>query len=229
MIQVNNVTKQFKTQLVLDGISVNFETGKIHGIIGRNGSGKTVFLRLLCGLMRPTSGTITVGGKVLGEDTDFAPDTGIIIETPSFLNYRSGYGNLKDLAAIQNRIHKQEIVDTMNQVGLDAFSKKRVGKYSLGMRQRLGIAQAIMEHPKLLILDEPMNGLDAQGLKDIRRLLLDLKAQGTTILLASHNTEDIEMLCDTVSQIQDGELIKISGWDSDGASQKHDTATSAEN
>ncbi|MCI8844017.1 MAG: ATP-binding cassette domain-containing protein [Oscillospiraceae bacterium] len=212
MIQVNNVTKQFKTQLVLNGISVNYEAGKIHGIIGRNGSGKTVFLQLLCGLMRPTSGTVAVGGKVLGEDVDFAPDTGIIIENPSFLAYKSGYGNLKDLAAIQNRIQKQEIVDAMNRVGLDASSKKRVGKYSLGMRQRLGIAQAIMEHPKLLILDEPMNGLDAQGLEDIRELLRGLKAGGTTILLASHNPDDIETLCDTVCQIQDGALMKVSSW-----------------
>ena len=212
MIQVNNVTKQFKTQLVLNGISVNYEAGKIHGIIGRNGSGKTVFLRLLCGLLRPTSGTVAVGGKVLGEDVDFAPDTGIIIENPSFLAYKSGYGNLKDLAAIQNRIQKQEIVDAMNRVGLDASSKKRVGKYSLGMRQRLGIAQAIMEHPKLLILDEPMNGLDAQGLEDIRELLRGLKAGGTTILLASHNPDDIETLCDTVCQIQDGALMKVSSW-----------------
>ena len=212
MIQVNNVTKQFKTQLVLNGISVNYEAGKIHGIRGRNGSGKTVYLQLLCGLMRPTSGTVAVGGKVLGEDVDFAPDTGIIIENPSFLAYKSGYGNLKDLAAIQNRIQKQEIVDAMNRVGLDASSKKRVGKYSLGMRQRLGIAQAIMEHPKLLILDEPMNGLDAQGLEDIRELLRGLKAGGTTILLASHNPDDIETLCDTVCQIQDGALMKVSSW-----------------
>jgi ABC-2 type transport system ATP-binding protein len=150
---------------------------------------------------------------VIGKDTDFAPDTGIIIETPSFLPYKSGYGNLKDLAAIQNRIHKTEIVDAMNKVGLDAYSKKRVGKYSLGMRQRLGIAQAIMEHPKLLILDEPMNGLDTQGTENIRELLLSLKAQGTTILLASHNTEDISVLCDTVSRIQDRALTKVSGWD----------------
>jgi ABC-2 type transport system ATP-binding protein len=220
MIQVNHVSKEFKTQSVLENIHVRFEAGKIHGIIGKNGSGKTVLLRMICGLMSPTTGSITVGGKVIGKDTDFAPDTGIIIETPSFLPYKSGYGNLKDLAAIQNRIHKNEIVDAMQQVGLDAFSKKRVGKYSLGMRQRLGIAQAIMEHPKLLILDEPMNGLDAQGLEDIRKLLLTLKEKGTTILLASHNTEDIEVLCDTVSRIQNRNLVKISGWDIDGANQE---------
>lgn len=212
MIQVRNVTKEFKNQAVLENVTVQFEAGKIHGIIGKNGSGKTVFLRLLCGLMSPTSGTIIVDGKEIGKDVDFAPDAGIIIETPSFLTYKSGYRNLKDLAAIRNKIQKGEVVRTMNQVGLDPFNKKRVGKYSLGMRQRLGIAQAIMEHPKLLILDEPMNGLDAQGLELIRNLLLELKAGGTTILLASHNAEDIELLCDTVSRIQDRQFIKVSGW-----------------
>ena len=212
MIQVRNVTKEFKNQAVLENVTVQFEAGKIHGIIGKNGSGKTVFLRLLCGLMSPTSGTIIVDGKEIGKDVDFAPDAGIIIETPSFLTYKSGYRNLKDLAAIRNKIQKGEVVRAMNQVGLDPFNKKRVGKYSLGMRQRLGIAQAIMEHPKLLILDEPMNGLDAQGLELIRNLLLELKAGGTTILLASHNAEDIELLCDTVSRIQDRQFIKVSGW-----------------
>ena len=212
MIQVRNVTKEFKNQAVLENVTVQFEAGKIHGIIGKNGSGKTVFLRLLCGLMSPTSGTIIVDGKEIGKDVDFAPDAGIIIETPSFLTYKSGYRNLKDLAAIRNKIQKGEVVRAMNQVGLDPFNKKRVGKYSLGMRQRLGIAQAIMEHPKLLILDEPMNGLDAQGLELIRNLLLELKAGGTTILLASHNAEDIGLLCDTVSRIQDRQFIKVSGW-----------------
>lgn len=212
MIQVNDVTKTFKNQSVLEHITVQFEAGKIHGIIGKNGSGKTVFLRLLCGLMSPTAGTVTVGGKQLGKDVDFAPDTGIIIETPSFLTYKSGYANLKDLAVIRNQIGKQEIRDTMELVGLDPNSKKRVGKYSLGMRQRLGIAQAIMEKPKLLILDEPMNGLDTQGVEDIRSLLLRLKEEGTTILLASHNTEDIDTLCDTVSRIQDRELLQVRGW-----------------
>ena len=213
MIQVNNVTKEFKRQCVLNNVTVQFAAGKFHGIVGKNGSGKTVFLRLLCGLMSPTNGSITVGGKILGKDTDFAPDTGIIIETPNFLTYKSGYANLKDLAAIRNSIHRNEIIDAMSKVGLDPYSKKRVGKYSLGMRQRLGIAQAIMEHPKLLILDEPMNGLDSQGLEDIRKLLLELKEAGTTILLASHNTEDIDVLCDTVSRIQDCHLIKDRGWD----------------
>ena len=207
-------------QCVLNNVTVHFEAGKIHGIVGKNGSGKTVFLRLLCGLMSPTNGSITVGGKTLGKDTDFAPDTGIIIETPNFLTYKSGYANLKDLASIRNLIHRNEIIDAMNKVGLDPHSKKRVGKYSLGMRQRLGIAQAIMEHPKLLILDEPMNGLDSQGVEDMRKLLLELKAEGTTILLASHNSEDIEILCDTVSRIQDGCFVKVMGWEDDLLLQK---------
>lgn len=209
MIQVNDITKEFKTQTVLEHITVNFEAGKIHGLVGKNGSGKTVFLRILCGLMAPSSGTVTVAGKVLGKDTDFSPDTGIIIETPGFLTYKSGYGNLVDLASIRHQISKDEIIQTMELVGLDPASKKRVGKYSLGMRQRLGIAQAIMEHPKLLILDEPMNGLDAQGVEDIRRLLLSLKEEGTTILLASHITEDIETLCDTVHRMENKKLIRM--------------------
>lgn len=209
MIQVNDITKEFKTQTVLEHITVSFETGQIHGLIGKNGSGKTVFLRILCGLMAPSSGTITVAGKVLGKDTDFSPETGIIIETPAFLSYKSGYRNLKDLASIRHQITRDEIIHTMELVGLDPASKKRVGKYSLGMRQRLGIAQAIMEHPKLLILDEPMNGLDAQGVEDIRQLLLTLKAEGTTILLASHMKEDIETLCDTVHQMENKMLTRI--------------------
>ena len=217
MIQVKNISKEFKNQQVLEHITVHFEAGKIHGIVGKNGSGKTVFLRLLCGLMRPTSGSITVGGKELGKDADFAPDTGIIIETPAFISYKSGFSNLRDLAAIRRIIGRPEIMEAMEKVGLDPSSKKRVGKYSLGMRQRLGIAQAIMEHPKLLILDEPMNGLDVQGIEDIRKLLLEMKVNGTTILLASHNMEDIDTLCDTVSRIEDRSLIKTSGWEANNA------------
>ncbi len=209
MIQVNDITKEFKTQTVLEHITVNFEANKIHGLVGKNGSGKTVFLRILCGLMAPSSGTVIVAGKTLGKDADFAPDTGIIIETPNFLPYKSGYSNLKDLAAIRHLISKDEIYHAMELVGLDPTSKKRVGKYSLGMRQRLGIAQAIMEHPKLLILDEPMNGLDTQGIEDIRKLLLSLKDSGTTILLASHSTEDIDVLCDSVHRVEDRTLKKV--------------------
>jgi len=206
VIHIEHISKAFRTQMVFQDITASFDNGKIHGIIGRNGAGKTVLLKCICGLLYPDKGTITVDGKVLGRDVDFAPNTGIIIEAPSFLPYKSGIRNLRDLASIQHKIGVAEIIQAMNKVGLDPNNKKRVGKYSLGMRQRLGIAQAIMENPDTLILDEPMNGLDEHGIKEIRHLLLTLKAEGKTILLASHNSEDIELLCDTVYEIDKGHL-----------------------
>lgn len=191
---------------MFQNITVSFERGRIYGIIGKNGAGKTVLLKCICGLLYVDTGIISVDGKVLGRDIDFAPNTGIIIETPSFLPYKSGIGNLRDLASIQRKIGIAEIIQTMNKVGLNPNNKKRVGTYSLGMRQRLGIAQAIMEDPDILILDEPMNGLDRRGTEEIRQLLLTLKSQGKTILLASHNLEDIEILCDIVYEIDGGHL-----------------------
>ena len=213
IVEVENVLKLFKKQTVLSSTTISFESGKIHGIVGKNGSGKTVFLKVLCGLLCPTEGTITVNGKILGRERDFAPETGILIETPTFLPYKSGVGNLADLAAIRRVVGKKEIVKTMCMVGLDPNSKKWVGKYSLGMRQRLGIAQAIMEKPSLLLLDEPMNGLDRQGCEDMRTLFIRLREEGTTIILASHIAEDIQMLCDTVCEMENGVLSKKAGWD----------------
>lgn len=213
LIEVNGVSKQFKNQTALKETTIPFEEGKIHGIVGMNGSGKTVFLKLLCGLLCPTAGAITVCGKVLGKDRDFAPDTGILIETPNFLPYKSGMGNLWDLASIQRKVGKEQIAETMLTAGLDPASKKWVGKYSLGMRQRLGIAQAIMEDPALLLLDEPMNGLDKRGCEDMRALFSGLRDAGKTIVLASHIAEDIQVLCDTVCEMENGVLSKTKGWD----------------
>ena len=209
IIEVKGVSKQFKDQTVLKETTISFEAGKIHGIIGRNGSGKTVFLKLLCGLLTPTTGTITVSGKTLGMDRDFAPDTGILIETPSFLPYKSGIGNLWDLARIRHVIGKDKVSETMRTVGLDPANNKWVSKYSLGMRQRLGLAQAIMEEPTLLLLDEPMNGLDKQGVADMRALFAALRDQGRTILMASHQAEDIDTLCDTVCEMEQGRLAVL--------------------
>lgn len=208
IIHVDHVTKRFKEQLVIQETSMYFESGRIHGIIGHNGSGKTVFLKMLCGLLCPSNGQITVNGKVLGKDVDFAPNTGIIIETPSFFPYKSGFNNLRDLARIRKKIEDERIVSTIKMVGLDPNSRKWVGKYSLGMRQRLGIAQAIMEDPDILILDEPMNGLDHQGQESMRHLFLALRNEGKTIILASHNAEDIEVLCDEVYKMDAGILTK---------------------
>ena len=206
-IEVQNVVKRFRDQVVLKNVSLSFEKGQIHGIVGRNGSGKTVLFKCICGLMHPEEGVILVNGKRVGRDVDMPEDIGAIIEAPGFLPNYSGYKNLRFLANIRRKIGKEEILNVLKTVGLDPESRKHVGKYSLGMRQRLGIAQAIMEDPEILILDEPMNGLDNAGVQDIRALLLELKAQGKTILLASHNHEDIAALCDTVHEMDGGVLL----------------------
>ena len=205
-IEVQNVVKRFRDQVVLKNVLISFEKGKIHGIVGRNGSGKTVLFKCICGLMHPEEGGILVNGKRVGRDVDMPEDIGAIIEAPGFLPNYSGYKNLRFLANIRRKIGKEEILNVLKTVGLDPESRKHVGKYSLVMRQRLGIAQAIMEDPEILILDEPMNGLDNAGVQDIRALLLELKAQGKTILLASHNHEDIAALCDTVHEMDGGVL-----------------------
>lgn len=206
-IEVQNAVKRFRDQVVLKNVSISFEKGKIHGIVGRNGSGKTVLFKCICGLMHPEEGVILVNGKRVGRDVDMPEDIGAIIEAPGFLPNYSGYKNLRFLANIRRKIGREEILNVLRTVGLDPESRKHVGKYSLGMRQRLGIAQAIMEDPEILILDEPMNGLDNAGVQDIRALLLELKAQGKTILLASHNHEDIAALCDTVHEMDGGVLL----------------------
>lgn len=206
MIRVENVTKRFGDVLALDGVNLSLEAGKIYGIVGRNGSGKTVLFKTMIGYLKPTGGRVVVGGKEIGKDLDFADNMGIIIENPGFLSHYTGYQNLEYLAAIRKRIGREQIEKSMERVGLDAGSKKKVGKYSLGMRQRLGIAQAIMENPDILILDEPMNGLDNQGVEDVREILLGLRDEGKTIVLASHNREDIEILCDEVYEMDHGRL-----------------------
>lgn len=209
MIQVHNVDLIIKKTHILQGVSVSFEKGKIHGLIGRNGSGKTMLMKCICGFVKPTSGEIMVSGKCIGKDCDFPDNTGIIIETPGFIPYYSGYKNLKLLADLRGKITKDFIRKTMEQVGLSPDLKRHIRKYSLGMRQRLGLAQAIMENPDLLILDEPMNGLDKDGVADMRQYLLNLKEQGKTILIASHSAEDIDVLCDTVYEMDKGRLEKI--------------------
>ena len=208
--EIKNVSKRFGDETVVREVSLSLEPGRIYGIAGRNGSGKTVLFKMLIGFLKPTAGRIFVNGKEIGRDRDFAEDVGIIIETPGFLGGFSGYKNLEYLAGIKRRIGKEEIRRSMEKVGLDPGSRKKVKKYSLGMRQRLGIAQAIMEEPKLLILDEPMNGLDRQGAEEIRGLFLRLKGEGVTILLASHHKEDMELLCDKVYEMEDGYLRGVS-------------------
>lgn len=208
IISVENVSLTIGPAHILRDVSIQFEEGLIHGIVGRNGSGKTMLMKCICGFIQPTTGRIFVDGRQVGRDVDFPPDLGLLIETPGFVPYYSGLKNLALLAAINRRVSKEQLNACMEQLGLGDAKDKRVSKYSMGMRQRLGIAQAIMEDPKLLILDEPLNGLDEQGVQDIRALLLDLKRQGKTILLSSHNGEDIDLLCDSVCRMAGGVLTR---------------------
>ncbi len=207
IIVIENLSLTIKKAEILRFVNISFEKGKIHGLIGRNGSGKTMLMKCICGFIKPTSGEIIVNNKKVGIDCDFPENIGIIIETPGFIPYYSGYKNLKILADLNKKIDGETVKQTMKQVGLDSESKLHVKKYSLGMRQRLGLAQAIMENPDILILDEPMNGLDKEGVADMRKYLLELKEQGKTILIASHSAEDIEILCDTVCEMDKGIII----------------------
>ena len=193
---------------LLNNVKLRAEPGTITGLIGRNGSGKTMLLRAICGLVPMSAGSITVAGQRVGIDVDFPENIGVIIETPGFLPQYNAVDNLRILAKIRNRIHDAEIKAALTQVGLINVSK-RVSKYSLGMKQRLGIAQAIMENPDILLLDEPMNGLDNAGVREMRELFKSLRAQGKTILLASHNPLDIEELCDTVCEMDGGVLTNV--------------------
>ncbi len=205
-IEIEHVTKKFGGETVLHDIDIAMEQGNVYGISGNNGSGKTVLMKCICGFLPVTSGRIRVNGKRIGIDIDFPESMGVIIETPGFLTNISGMRNLEILAGLQNKIGREGVRDAILKAGLDPDLKKAVSKYSLGMRQRLGIAQAIMEDPEFLILDEPFNGLDKHGVADIRKLLLGLKAQGKTILLASHNSEDIRILCDKVYEMDGGRI-----------------------
>lgn len=210
-IEVKEINLTIKTTPILKAINISFEKGKIHGLIGRNGSGKTMLMKCICGFIKPTEGEVYVADKRIGKDCDFPESIGVIIETPGFIPYYSGYKNLKLLADLNRKIDSQKIKQSMKQVGLDPESKLHIKKYSLGMRQRLGLAQAIMENPDLLILDEPMNGLDKDGVELMRSLILDInKKYGTTILITSHIKEDIFLLCRSVYELENGSLHPFS-------------------
>ena len=207
-IHLTNISKTFGKQTVLQPLTMGFEEGMIHGIIGRNGSGKTVLMKMILGILQPTTGTVIVGDKRIGKDVDFPESAGAIIETIEFIPYMSAYQNLADIAAMRGNLSKTQIKEVLEMVGLGNVGRKHVSKFSMGMRQRLAIAQAVMESPKLLILDEPMNGMDEKGVEEMRQLILARKAAGTTIILSSHNIEDIRILCDQVYRIDAGVVMR---------------------
>ncbi len=206
IIEIRNATKRFKDKTVFENISLNFEKGKSYGFIGYNGCGKSVFFKTICGFSRLTEGEVICNGKVIGRDMDFIQDAGVVIETPEFINDYSGFKNLKLLAQVQNKIGDKEILETLEMVGLSNDKDKKVRKYSLGMKQKLRLAQAFMEKPKILILDEPMNGLDKKSVLVVRSILNRFVNNGGTLLMTSHNAEDIQTCCEYIYEF-DNQMI----------------------
>lgn len=207
VIKIENVSLVYGSSVLLKEINMELKDHQIYGFVGNNGSGKTMLMKCMVGFVKPTEGRIWVDGKCIGKDIDFMQDTGIIIETPGFIPYYSGLKNLELLAGLKSKTERAVIQKTMERCGLDPALKLSVRKYSLGMRQRLGIAQAIMESPKYLILDEPLNGLDKTGAEQMREVLLGMAKDGVTIVMSSHNEKDIAVLCDKVYEIEHGCIL----------------------
>lgn len=207
MIEIEHLTKKFGEAVVLEDVSMKLQEGKIYGLVGRNGSGKTMLMKHILGFIHSTKGWIRIDGKEIGKEIDLPENVGAIIENPGFLPEYSGFKNLKLLASIRGKIGNEDIRKAMNIVGLDADNKKHVGKYSLGMKQRLGLAQALMEDPEILLLDEPMNGLDNEGVLEMREIFLAQKQQGKLLLIASHSKEDIDALCDEIFYFDKGRVV----------------------
>jgi ABC-2 type transport system ATP-binding protein len=209
LIELRNVSKSFKGLPLFENLSVSFEKGKIYGIVGHNGSGKSVLFKMICGFIFPDEGRIFVNGEELGKNKRFPENFGIIIDRPGFLGDKTGFENLRYLADIQNKISDEKIKEVMEKVGLHYSIKQNVKNYSVGMKQKLAIAQAIMEDQEVLLLDEPFNGLDVDSVENIRNLLKELNKEGKTILLTSHNNEDIEILCEHVFRIRNYSLEQL--------------------
>lgn len=209
MLKMSGLSKKFKKRMILDDINLELAFGNIYGFIGANGSGKSVFFKTICGFLKADCGTVTCNGKVIGKDIDFLPELGVLIEKPGFIENYTQFENLKYLAQINNTIHDEDIKAALERVGLDSDNNEKVKNFSLGMRQRLAIAQAIMEKQKIIILDEPFNGLDKQGVAQIKQLLLELKSPDRLILLTSHIAGDIEELSDVIFEFSAGKIVPV--------------------
>lgn len=208
-LQIINLNLSFGKHSILKNITLRCCGGNIYGIVGYNGAGKSVLFKCIAGLLSYNSGEVRINGRILHTDMDIPDSIGIIIEEPGYLKNKSAYDNLEFLYCIRNKVNRSKVKETLERVGLNPIDRKKVGKFSLGMKQRLAIAQAIIEEPDLLILDEPMNGLDRSGIYEIRTLLQEEKKKGKLILLASHNKEDIDVLCDEVYEIENSLLRRI--------------------
>ena len=206
VISVKNYTKKLKGVTVLDDISIEFKSGKCYGLKGKNGSGKTMLMRAICGLIYPTSGYVSVDGKKIGKDISFPPSIGVLIENPAFISNYTGYKNLELLASIKGRIKAEDIRNAMESVGLEPDDKRKYRKYSLGMKQKLGIASAFMEKPDIIILDEPINAIDEEGVKKVKKLISDAKNAGAVIIVACHDAEELNSLADEIINISEGRL-----------------------
>ena len=210
-IQIEALTKRIQGSVVLDNVNLHMESGKIYGLLGRNGSGKTMLLRAICGLIRPNEGRIVIDGKEQWKDFSYPPGLGMLIETPSFLPDFTGYENLEMLASIRRNIKAEDIRQTLEKLGLDPDDRRKTRKYSLGMRQRLGIACAVMEKPRLLVLDEPFNGLDVDGYELARSIILEERRRNALIILACHTREDLESLSDVIYRVELGKFSLYRG------------------
>lgn len=208
-IELNHISKRFGSKTILQDVTLHVEQGKTVGLVGANGSGKSVLFKILCGFLKPDSGTVSVRGQELGKGRDFPENMGIFINSPGFIGIYSGLKNLQYLADIQGKTGTQEIREAMTKVGLDPDNKTKVDDYSLGMKQKLGIAQAIMENQDIIVLDEPFNALDFKTYGDIKDIIRMLKVEGKTIFLISHNFKDIELLCDEIYTIEECRLLPM--------------------
>ena len=208
MIQIENMSKKIRDRVVLDGIDYTFRDGMTYGLKGINGSGKTMLMRVVSGLIYPTEGRVLVDGKELGKDVSFPESIGILIENPVFLDAYTGFGNLKLLASLNDRAGDEEIREILQKVGLDPDDTRKYRKYSLGMKQRLGIAAALMEKPKILLLDEPFNALDTDGVARFSKLIREEQERGTLILLACHEEGKLEEFADVVLHMEDGRIVR---------------------
>ena len=207
VIKLTNVSKVIKKAKVLDNVNLELTSGKVYGLKGKNGSGKTMLMRAICGLITPDSGIIDINGKILGKDISFPESIGVLIENPAFIGNYTGFKNLKVLASIQNRIGDEQIRKALEDIGLDPDDKRTYRKYSLGMKQKLGIAAAVMENPDIIILDEPINALDDVSVEKVHDILEEQKKRGAVIIIACHDKEELDQLSDEIIEISDGRII----------------------